>query len=490
MTLLKRLGGRAAVTAGITEEFLRLSAVPHPSRHEEAVSSLMLDRLREMGLAPVRDPWYNVRAEVPASPGLEDRPMLALQGHLDMVCAAAPGFDPLRDPVRARVSGGALRSDGRSSLGADNMLGNAAVIWLLGRPLRHGPLRLLFTAAEEVGLEGAARMDPAWLDGAAALLNTDGFYLGRAVVGAAGGRRETYRRPLRTRPAPAGEPVQLTLSGGIGGHSGDDIHRGRANAAVLMGRLLEALRTALPAFSLAALEAGQAHNAIPGAATAQVLLPPGGGASLDALAARFRAELTEEFSRTDPGLVLRWGPAPAPEQVWDTPCRDGTIDLLRDLFCGVYAMRTDFPGVVGASANLGRVSAAEGTVQVCAFLRCARAGDEAVLAARHDGAAAAAGFTLAGCTGYPGWPGPADNPLVRCMDRVFRRETGRALDITAVHVGLEPSIFAAQRPALPMVVSGPDILDAHALSERAPLAGLPDYALLLAGTMEAYANGT
>ena len=488
MTLLERLGGRETVTAGIVEEFLKLSAAPHPSRYEEAVSTLMMDRLRALGLAPVRDAWYNVKAEVPAAPGLEGLPLLALQGHLDMVCAAAPGFDPLRDAVQAEVSDGVLHSGGRSSLGADNMLGNAAVLWLLGRVLRHGPLRLLFTAAEEVGLEGAGKMDPAWLDGAAALFNTDGFKLGRAVVGAAGGRRETYRRPLETGPAPAGEPVTAALTGGIGGHSGDDIHRSRANAAALMGRFLSELRTALPDFALAELEAGQAHNAIPGSACARLVLPQGGGAVLDALAAEFQRRLAAEFHRTDPALTLRWAPAPAPDRVWSTPCREGTIELLRNLFCGVYAMRTDFPQVVGASANLGRVSVEEGAIQVCAFLRCARREDEAMLAEKHDRTAAAAGFSLAGCTGYPGWPGTPDNPLVRCMDRVFRRETGRALEITAVHVGLEPSIFAEKRPGLPMVVSGPDILDAHSLSERAPLAGLPDYALLLAGTMEAIAE--
>ena len=168
---------------------------------------------------------------------------------------------------------------------------------------------------------------------------------------------------------------------------------------------------------------------------------------------------------------------------------DGVIGLITGLFNGVYAMLPDFPRVVGSSANLGRVGLEEGRIQVCAFLRCARAEEAELLARRHDGAAEAAGFTLAHCAAYPGWPGRADNPLAALMDRVFRREAGRGLEISAVHVGLEPSVFGEKCPGLAMVSTGPDILDAHSVAERAPLAGLPGYALLLAGTWEALARG-
>ena len=192
MTLLERLGGPDTIRAGIAAEFRALNRTPHPSRHERSAVRALTARLAELGLAPVRDGHGNVMADVPAAPGRTAAPRLILQGHLDMVCAVAPGsgFDPLAEPVTVVEADGFLRSDGRSSLGADNNLGNAAVLWLLGRGLSHGPLRLLFTAAEEVGLEGAKQVDPAWLAGADFLLNTDGFHLGRAIVGSAGGRRE------------------------------------------------------------------------------------------------------------------------------------------------------------------------------------------------------------------------------------------------------------------------------------------------------------
>ncbi|MFR5861090.1 MAG: M20/M25/M40 family metallo-hydrolase [Flavonifractor plautii] len=222
MTLLERLGGREAITRGIVHTFRILSRRPRPSRHEEAAGEELDAYLRGLGLSPVRDGAGNRMADVPPAPGRGRAPRLILQGHLDMVCAVRPGsgWNPLTDPVAVVVEGGFLRSDGRSSLGADNHLGNAAALWLLSTgAVNHGPLRLLFTTAEEVGLEGAKEVAPDWLAGAEYLLNTDGFHLGRAVVGSASGRpgrpgppRWTPRRPRRSPPggSPSGRAASAT----------------------------------------------------------------------------------------------------------------------------------------------------------------------------------------------------------------------------------------------------------------------------------------
>ena len=143
-----------------------------------------------------------------------------------------------------------------------------------------------------------------------------------------------------------------------------------------------------------------------------------------------------------------------------------------------------FPGVVGASTNLGKVEEANGTLQVCTFLRAARQADNDELAQRHKALAKAHGFTGT-VTGYPGWPGDRNNPLAAVLDGVWRQQTGHSLEIGAVHVGLEPSVFQAKAPGLVMASTGPDILDAHSVDERAPLDTIPDYVLLLAGTLEA-----
>lgn len=474
MTLLERLGGRQAVTAGVVDTFRALSRHPHPSGAEEAAGRDYGEYLRALGLSPVRDGAGNLRADLPASPGREGEPLLILQGHMDMVCAVAPGsgFDPRRDPVTILEEGGCLRTDRRSSLGADNGLGNAAALWVLGRGISHGPLRLIFTVSEEVGLEGAKEVDPAWLAGAAALLNTDGFHLGRAIVGSAGGRREEWQKPLEKTPAPQGQGWRISLTGGTGGHSGDDIHLGRANPIGLLAAWLGA-RPDLP---VASFSGGTAFNAIPAAAACVVV---GGQApQLSALAAAL-----EGYRATDPNLTLTCTPLPCPAQVWTAEARQSVLAFVGGIHHGVYRMDPAFPQVVGASANLGAVETQGEVCKVKVFIRAARREDEEELGAVNAALAAAHGFA-GHRTGYPGWPGDKNNPLARALDRVYRAQTGRGLEITAVHVGLEPSVFRAKAPGLVMASTGPDILDAHSVDERAPLDTLADYALLLAGVLE------
>ena len=347
MTLLERLGGREAITRGIVHTFRILSRRPRPSRHEAAGEELDA-YLRGLGLSPVRDGAGNRMADVPPAPGRGRAPRLILQGHLDMVCAVRPGsgWNPLTDPVTVVEEGGFLRSDGRSSLGADNHLGNAAALWLLSTgAVNHGPLRLLFTTAEEVGLEGAKEVAPDWLVGAKYLLNTDGFHLGRAVVGSASGRRETWTAaPLDAGPAPALPAWRLTLSGGRGGHSGDDINRGRANPI----KLLAAFLAGLPGGRIASLSGGLTHNAIPAQAEAVVFSLPRGARPLPPAGRPGR--LPGGRSRPDRGLR----PGGGPERAWTPAFQAHALAFLMGLYHGVYAMEPAFPGTVGASANLGR----------------------------------------------------------------------------------------------------------------------------------------
>ena len=475
MTLLDRLGGRQAILQGVEDTFRLLSRHPHPSHGEALTSGDYAAFLRErLGGRPAEDHVHNLLCRLPASPGREGRPRLLLQGHMDMVCATAGNFRPEQDAVTIVTKDGFLRSDGRSSLGADNGLGNAAVLWLLSTgQVAHGPLTLLFTTAEEVGLAGAKEVDPAWLAESDYLLNTDGFHLGRAIVGSASGRRETWTRPLELEAPPPLPAWRITVAGGLGGHSGDDIHRGRGNPIKLLAGYL----AGLPGGRLAALSGGLTHNAIPARAEAVVFAPEAPDLTL-------LNQALEPYRQADPGLTTACAPAERPEAAWTASFQAHALAFLNGLYHGVYTMDPAFPGVVGASANLGRAQVADGAFQVCSFLRAARREEEAELADRHETLAAAHGFTGT-VTGYPGWPGDRNNPLAAVLERVWREQTGRELEIGTVHVGLEPSVFQAKRPGLVMASTGPDILDAHSVDERAPLDTLPDYVLLLAGTLEA-----
>lgn len=483
------LGTDRAVTDSVLDWFRLMSSVPHGPWNEGALADLLQKEFLARGWTVERDEWNNMKVDVPAAPGLEHLPPVILQGHLDMVCAVAQGsgYDPERDGIVTVVEDGVLRSDRRSSLGADNNLGNAAAIFLLDKPLRRGPLRLLLTVAEEIGLQGAKRVDPAWLEGCRYLINTDGFAFGRAIVSSAGGRRETYTKKLHTVPNKGTMACEISLTGFLGGHSGYDAHRGRANAIKLLALFLGELRENVD-YDLADISGGHAPNAIPLEARAVITADRAFATPLALAVERLRVSMSHLFKVNDPGFRVELREVPPPERVWNRGSRDSTLDLVTLLYNGVFAMRDDMPGQVSASCNVGRLWVNEHReIEVSAFMRCAIDFSEEILAFQHIRAAKLTGFH-ASVDAYPGWMGDSGNRLAGIMSRVFRRQTGRTMEIAAVHVGLEPSVLGAKAPGLVMVNTGPDIVNPHSTDEHAPLHELPGYVRLLAGTLEELAK--
>lgn len=462
------------IISGVAEQFDDLCCYPHPSWGEAPLADYVEALLAQQGLSPVRDEWNNLMADVPATPGRETAPLTVLQGHLDMVCAVreGSGYIPASSPVVCRVEDGWLRSDGNSSLGADNNLGNAAVLWLLGQNVPHGPLRLLFTVAEEVGLQGAKRVDPAWLAGAKYLINTDGFMLGKAIISSAGGLREKFSRPLKTVPRTKPAAFELELTGFPGGHSGYDIHRGRTNPIRAMARFLSGME----GYELLGLAGGHADNAIPMDCSAVLAVEEAQVPVLEQSVQALSREITD-------GTVGLRRVENAPDCAWEQSCRDAALNVLTGVKIGVYAWRDREKEQVMASANLGMVRVEDGQVRIACFIRASRQEDEDALASQHRKTAQANGMTGIS-DGYPGWPEREDNPLAETLAKVWKTLTGWDMVIETVHVGLEPSVLGAKNPDMLMVNTGPDIFDPHSLDERAPLEGLPQYVRLLAGTLD------
>ena len=463
---------------GILSQFAQLCRHPHPSYGEGPLADYVEELLTQRGLSPLRDSWNNIMADLPATPGREGAPLTVIQGHLDMVCAVKPGsgYDPATSPVVPVVVDGVLRSDGNSSLGADNCLGNAVALWLTEQDIPHGPVRLLFTTAEEVGLQGAKRVDPAWLEGAAYLINTDGFILGKAIVSSAGGLREQFSHPTQRTPRTKAAAFSLKLTGFPGGHSGYDIHRGRINPIRLAAQWLRQLPME---YELLTLQGGHAENAIPMDCTALLAVDEDDVPALiqaaEDLARSAQGELggTVELTRTETDQT----------DSWSRSLRDGTLAMLTGLFAGVHSWRNEAAEQVSASSNLGWVREENAQVSLSCFVRASRQEDEDAIAAQHTQTAAEHGFDRR-TDAYPGWPEKPGNRLTETMVRVWKELTGAHMEVDAVHVGLEPSVLGAKNPAMLMVNTGPEIYDPHCLDERAPLAGLADYARLLAGTLD------
>lgn len=461
---------------GVLERFYAMCAYPHGSWNEGKLADYMEGELKSRGWAVSRDAVGNLRADIPASPGKERVPLAVVQGHLDMVCAHGDGWDPMTDTVNAFVEEGVLRTDGRSSLGADNNLGNAAALYLLDHEFAHGPIRLLLTVAEEVGLQGASAMDPNWLEGARYLINTDGFKLGRAVISSAGGTREEFFREIRRQPAGLTHGWRLEISGGMGGHSGDDINRGRANAICLLVQFLEELG----AFELAELTGGHALNAIPLNAHALIRTDE---ERVEELAERFNGKLRTVYGTADPGVRLTAERTEVPSDVLTAEDRDGVLNLIGLLHNGVFAMHDTIPNLVAASSNTGVVTTEESSVKVVNYTRSAWGFARELMESRHDRAARVTGFSHRS-GGYPSWNGDRKAPMVQAMAEIYRTLTGEEMEITGVHVGLEPAVLGAMNPDMEMVVTGPEIIDPHSVNERAPVDGLPIYVELLRRTLE------
>ena len=466
------------ILEGVLAQFAELCRHPHPSYGEGPLADYVEELLRTRGLSPVRDRWNNIMADLPPSPGREGAPLTVIQGHLDMVCAVKPGsgYDPKTSPVVPVVVDGVLRSDGNSSLGADNCLGNAVVLWLMEQDISHGPVRLLFTTAEEVGLQGAKNVDLTWLEGATYLINTDGFILGKAIVSSAGGFRETFSRPIERNPRTKNALYSLELTGFPGGHSGYDIHRGRINPIRLTAQWLSGLDMD---YDLLSLNGGHAENAIPMDCTALLAVDEDDVPALN----RAVEELAQAAHGDLGGHVALNRAEPGETSAWSLPFRISVLSMLTEVFAGVYAWRDQDAEQVSASSNLGWIKTKEEQVNLSCFIRASRQEDEDILSTQHAETAQKYAFDRI-TDAYPGWPEKPGNRLTETLVKVWKDLSGDEMAVDAVHVGLEPSVLGAKNPDMLLVNTGPDILDPHCLDERAPLTGLANYARLLAGTLD------
>ncbi len=448
----------------VLAEFHALCAIPRPSGHEERVSAYLMERLTSLGLSPKRDRALNVFCDVPATPGLEGHGRLVLQAHSDMVCVGAPDYRPLEDPVWTALRDGFLCSDGRSSLGADRGIGLAAALALVASDAPHGPLRLIFTADEERGLAGAKKLSPTWLEGCDGLINLDGFHFGRLLISSAGGLRQRFSKVPELFLPMLDWPVRLSLTGLTGGHSGDDIGLGRANAAKLLVWLLQALE--LP-YELASLSVGGTYNAIPAAGEAVIVLDSRDQVQFRAWAAEFLSSAKGIYGAADPNISLTISPAEMPQWVLTVDQREDLLALAGLIQCGPLEDHPLCPGCVGFSGSMGRLWADEEKLEIYSFLRSCNEEQMDQYGDFYETSAQGFGFET-WRDRYGAWPGVARDPLSDCF--LAAGETLHIpLEKSAVHVGLEASVFHAMAPEMPLVSVGMDVLDPHSVSERVRL---------------------
>ncbi len=449
----------------------------------------MIDHVRAWGAdrgLPVRqDSARNLVFEVPATAGRESAPTVILQGHLDMVCERQP--DSPNDPTEGRIE---LMRDGEwltangTTLGADDGVAIAAMMTLVDdASLPHGPLELLMTVAEEVGLEGANGLDGSMLHGSV-LLNLDSEEDGKLTVGCAGST-DTWIRVRRPRhPLDEGaSTMSVTVSGGLGGHSGVNIAQGHSNAVKVLGRALGQAHGEVP-LRLVSLDGGKSRNAIPRDAVALVSVP---GSQADAFRKAVEdaaAVIRDEYAKTDAGVTVSVGEAQPAADAWSVEDTGALLDVVALAPTGPLAMSPDFDGLVETSTSVGEAITEGDQLTLHSLSRSSNDSAMPAVIATLDAAARLAGGDLEVKYNYPGWRPNLDSAALAAAARVFRREFGTEPIVTGVHAGLESAVIGGKVSGLDMLAIGPEIQFPHSPDERVSVPTVERFWTLLVGLVD------
>ena len=445
----------------VWERFFELTRIARPSKEEGLAREHVLAWAAARDLEAAVDAEGNVVVRVPATSGRDDAPVVVLQAHLDMVCERDPGspFDPSEGRIGVLVDDDWVLADG-TTLGADNGIGVALALAVVDdAAVEHGPLELLFTVSEEQGLDGAKALDATLVSGRR-LINIDGTSDGALTVGCAGSDHTTLRFPLSVGAIPPdATALRVELSGGKGGHSGEDITAGRLNALKGLGRILAAAFDAAP-FGLVRFEGGVSRNAIPREARAVV--------SVDDEPAFERAAeaglATLQSDHTDEGLTLNLERADA-EAVADIESTRRALDLISSIPTGVIAM-SRLPDAVETSISLTVARTEADQLQLSAMARSSNAAALDELLERMHDLARVGGAAIDVRRSYPPWEPRLDSRLLRTATATFERAFGSEPELTVVHGGLECAVLGVKLEGVEMVSIGPEIVGPHAPGER------------------------
>ena len=443
--------------------FEELCAIPHGSGNTKAVSNWCAAFAKARGLEYHQDALNNIIIIKEAAPGYEGAEPVILQGHLDMVCEKEPGCqkDLEREGLDLAVDGDFVYAKG-TTLGGDDGVAVAMALALLdSRDLPHPRLEAVLTVDEEVGMLGAAALDVSPLRGKS-LINLDSEEEGVFTVSCAGGNRTECILPVKREPC-SGTVLTVTVGGLTGGHSGTEIHRGRANANVLLGRCLR-VASARTELRLGEAAGGSKDNAIPTESRAQIVVSD--EAAARAVLGELEADLRREYRTTDPELFLRAEPSHWEGSPMDRTSTERAVCLLTCLPNGVQAMSGDIPGLVQTSLNLGILTIGAEELRACFSVRSSLGSQKEALKDRLTCLTQALGGRTQYSGDYPAWEYREESPLRDRMVQVFREQYGRAPKVEAIHAGVECGLLAGKIPGLDCVSIGPDLLEIHTPRER------------------------
>ncbi len=449
--------------------FYEICRIPHGSYNIDAISDYLVAFAKERNLEVVQDELKNVIIKKPATEGYEKEETLILQGHMDMVAVkdAEADIDLENEPLRLNFKDGCLYAEG-TSLGGDDGIAIAYALAILDSDtIKHPALEVVITVNEEVGMDGAIGIDLSGLKGTR-LLNIDSEEEGVLLTSCAGGMRVHAVLPVNKVPL-EGTCVEITLSGLKGGHSGAEIHHGRANANHTMGRILAEL-SKKAAFNIMQISGGEKDNAIPLYAEAVLAIKNPDMALMKAELESLEAMLNNEYAGKEENILITLRKLESGEaEMVDAASTKSIYEYLCAVPDGVIAMSGLNPGFVETSLNLGVLKLTEAGLEADYALRSSIEHSKLFLRDRVDMITRAFGGTCEFSGDYPGWEYKAVSPLRDKMIRVYEECYGSSPEVTAIHAGLECGILLEKKKDLDCISFGPDIYDIHTTKERMPV---------------------
>ncbi|MDX1284044.1 MAG: aminoacyl-histidine dipeptidase [Draconibacterium sp.] len=448
--------------------FEDICQVPRPSKKEDRIRKFLLDFATENGLKSKTDEAGNVLILKPATPGMENTPTVILQTHMDMVCEknSDKEFDFDNDAIEPMIVDGWIKANG-TTLGADCGIGIAAQMAVLtSKELKHGPIECLITVDEETGLTGAFALQPGFLKGSV-LLNLDSEDEGEIFIGCAGGidtiATFDYKKEAISENNIA---IKISVSGLLGGHSGDDIHKNRGNANKILNRFLWNSSKNF-GIRLAEFNGGNLRNAIAREAFAIITVTEGEKDKLLAELKSFTDDVKFEYEVSEPGLQIAFEEVTLPSFVIDESSQDRLLNAVYACPHGVLEMSTRMEGMVETSTNLASVKFIEDDkILVTTSQRSEIESRKNYSAETIESVYKLAGAKVRHTDGYPGWAPNPDSKVLKTTVDSYKRLFGNEPIVRSIHAGLECGLFLEKYPHLDMVSFGPTIRGAHSPDER------------------------
>jgi len=448
--------------------FAEIARIPHPSKHEERIAAYVMETARKLGLAAKQDKVGNVVVKKPASPGMERRKPLCLQGHLDMVGEknSDKQHDFLKDPIEIVRKGNVLMANG-TTLGADNGIAVATNLAIMeDHSLKHGPLEFLFTIDEETGLTGASNIEPTSLE-STTLLNLDSEEEGAIYVGCSGGRDTLGSWKVDFENPPAGTiAVQLKVASLRGGHSGLEIDKNRGNAIKIINRVLIALGGV--GARISSVEGGNKRNAIPRECSAVLFIPKKHISQAMTVVGKMNSMIKAENATVEKDLTISISEMNGNKKgkVIKKAQQAKLCQTISALPHGVIKMSPDIPGLVETSTNVAVISTTKKAIVLATSQRSSVASEIDEICQTVRAVFELGGTTVEQSDGYPGWKPNLDSPVLKTAKSAYRALYGKDPEVKAIHAGLECGIIGEKFPGMDMISFGPTLEDVHSPDEK------------------------